>query len=369
MQEAEKNQDCSCKIEKVFNDGKKTVPVVFATDSNFIPYLGVAIQSLVDNTSENNNYDIVILCTGVVEYIQNQFKQLEKENISIRFFDMANLMSEHKDIWYTHWNYTEAMYYRFYIPQLFIDYDKVVYLDCDIVVNSDIAELYNIELEGKAIGVSIGLARQHSEDTFRDYIENKLGIKKELYFNSGVLVFDISKLNKMSFFDLCISTLNSLEAPLFPDQDVLNLIFVNNAKCFSCKYNFTWNVIHRYKNSEENLSEGFREDFIEAKKNPKIIHYAGKYKPWKSPHLIYADYFWKYARKTPYYEELIYKHTPSGLDRSAIYNTVYRRRIYFQYLRCKILKLITFGKKRQHYKSKAQGLKKMVKDYRKTLKK
>ena len=354
------------RIQKAF---EKSISVVFATDNNFVPYLYVAIQSLVDNSSESNNYDIVILCTDVEEYKQNQFKQLEKDNVSIRFFDMAELMAEYQEVWYTHWNYTEATYYRFFIPQLFADYKKVVYLDCDIIVNCDIAELYNTDMEGKGIAASIGLARQHDDDKYRDYIENILGIKKENYFNAGILVFDINKMKTMSFFKLCIDTLNSLDKPLFLDQDVLNIIFFNDTKYLNCKYNFTWNVLHHYKDSEEKLSENVREDFLKASKNPKIIHYAGKYKPWKSPELSYADYFWKYARKTPFYEELIYRHSPSGLGRNAIYNAVYRRRIYFQYLRCKILKHITFGKTREHYISKETFLKRMVKDYRRTLKK
>ncbi len=368
MQEAEKNQDCSCKIEKVFNDGKKTVPVVFATDSNFMPYLYVAIQSLVDNASDNNNYDIVILCTEIEKYTQNQFKELNRNNISVRFFDMAELMSKYKEIWYTHWTYTEAMYYRFFIPQLFTDYLKVLYLDCDITLNCDIAELYDIDLEGKTMGAAAGLARQHAEDQYKEYIETTLNIKKEHYFNSGVLIFDIKELKENNFFELCINTLKQLNEPLFPDQDVLNLIFKGNVKYLNCTYNFTWNVIHRYKNPEEKLSGNFREDFIKASPCPKIVHYAGGKKPWKCPHLSYADYFWKYARKTPFYEEIIFKNCKSNINKSSLYNVVYRKRIYMQYVRCKILKTLTFGKKRKHYASKAQALKIMVQDYRKILK-
>ena len=346
-----------------------SVPVVFATDKNFIPYLYVALQSLADNSSSENNYDIVILCTDVEEYKQNQFKQLEKENISVRFYDMANLMSEYRDVWYTHWSYTEAMYYRFFIPQLFRDYNKILYLDCDLIINCDIAELYNMDLEGNSLGAATGLARQHEDDQYKEYIENTLKIQKEKYFNSGVLIFDIEKLKDKNFFDLCINTLKQLKEPVFPDQDVLNIVFEDNVKYLDCSYNFGWNLIHYYKDSKERLSDKYKASFINACNNPKIIHYAGGNKPWKKPQLSYAEYFWKYARKTPFYEEIIYKNCKSSFNKQSIYNVIYRRRIYMQYLRCKLLKLITFGEKRQHYASKALALKNMVRDYRNTLKK
>ena len=369
MQEAEKKQSCLCKIEKVFNDDKKTVPVVFATDSNFMPYLYVAVQSLVDNTSDKNNYDIVILCTEIEKYTQNQFKQLNRKNVSVRFIDMADLMAKYKDIWYTHWHYTEAMYYRFFIPEIFSDYDKIVYLDCDIIANCDIAELYDIDMEGNGLAAAVGLARQHEDDKHTAYIENTLKITKENYFNSGVLVFDVQQNREINFFEKCIETLKELKEPLFPDQDVLNIIFKDNTKYINFEYNFTWNMVHFYKNSEEKLSKNFRQDYINACENPKIIHFAGGNKPWKQPYLSYSDYFWKYARKTPFYEEIIYKNCKSNLNKNSIYNVVYRRRIYLQYLKCKFMKLVTVGSKRQHYSSKAQGLKNMIRDYRKILKK
>ena len=354
------------RIQKAF---EKSISVVFATDNNFVPYLYVAIQSLVDNSSESNNYDIVILCTDVEEYKQNQFKQLEKDNVSIRFFDMAELMAEYQDVWYTHWQYTEAMYYRFFIPQLFADYKKVVYLDCDIIVNCDIAELYNTDMEGKGICAQAGAIREPLIDWDREYIEGTLKISILKYFNSGVLVFDLQKISNDDFLNKCIEYLKLLKNPPLPDQDVLNLFFKDNVRYLDFAFNFSWRAVHFDKKMEDLLEDEARDNYLDTLKNFKIIHYAGKYKPWKSPELSYADYFWKYARKTPFYEELIYRHSPSGLGRNAIYNAVYRRRIYFQYLRCKILKHITFGKTREHYISKETFLKRMVKDYRRTLKK
>lgn len=358
---------CVNNVEHVFEDTSKIIPVVFATDKNFIPYLYVAIQSLVDNSSDSNNYDIVILCTDVEEYKQKQFKQLEKSNISIRFFDMAELMSEYQDVWYTHWQYTNSVYYRFFIPQIFSAYNKIIFLDADIAINCDVAELYNTDLEGKSIGASIGLARQKSDDWHREYIENTLKLDCKDYFNAGIFVLNIDTINKETYLKDCIQILNSLNNPPMQDQDVMNVYFKKNVKYISCAYNLTWNCIHYWENFAEMLPQEIASDYKKACECPKIIHYAGKYKPWKHPHLIYSEYFWKYARKTPYYEEILYKYAMPDISRKTIYNAIYRKRIYLKYLRCKLLKIFTFGKKREHYSSKMAYLKTKINDYRKTL--
>lgn len=360
---------CVNNVEHVFEDTGKIIPVVFATDKNFIPYLYVAIQSLVDNSSDSNNYDIVILCTDVEEYKQKQFKQLEKSNISIRFFDMANLMSEYQDVWYTHWGYSESVYYRFFIPQLFSKYYKVLFLDADIIVNCDIANLYYENIGENQIGAVLGLARQIDEDWHRDYIEKVLKIESDKYFNAGIIIFNIAKIDIKNFLNTCINQLIELREPPMQDQDVFNVIFKDKIAYLNITYNLTWNCIHCWENFQENLEGSIKQEYIDALNMPKIIHYAGKFKPWKQPYLSYADYFWKYARKTPFYEEIIYKNCHTGMGRKSIYNVVYRKRIYLQYLRCKLLKLVTFGKKREHYSSKALYLKNMVRDYRKTLQK
>ena len=121
------------------------------------------------------------------------------------------------------------------------------------------------------------------------------------------------------------------------------------------------------------LSKEYNE-YISEWNTPKIIHYAGGYKPWKKPDLAYSEYFWYYARKTPFYEELLFENLRTlkqNLNRkdieSSIRNVAYRHRIYASYLRCKVLKLITFGKTKEHYINKTNKLKKQVNDYRKTL--
>ncbi|MBP3847957.1 glycosyltransferase family 8 protein [bacterium] len=353
-------------ISPVFS--KNNVTVVFSTDNKFVPYLGVAIKSLVDNCSGENNYDIVVLHSKVDEYNQKRLKTFEQKNVSIRFYDMTDAMAQYKEHWYVHWGWSDSVYYRFFIPQIMSDYDKVIFVDGDVIINCDISEWYNIDIENNYLGGVQDISQQMSGYSGEYYRENVLHIEREKYINAGVLSLNIPKLKQIHFTELCIETLKELKNPVFQDQDVINYVCQGHIKYIPHCYNLLWNCIHFFKDAESRMKEETYHEYKEGWKTPKIIHYAGVYKPWKQPWLAYSEYFWKYARETVFYEEIIYKNTKiQPMDRDVIKNAVYRHRIYLQYLRCKFMKALTFGKTKEHYQEKVKKLKLQVMDYRNTL--
>ena len=355
-------------IEPVFD--KNYIPIVFATDDNFVPYLYVAMYSLISNADENNNYDIVILYSKINNYNISRLLELSSDNVSIRFFDMTEYMNKYSDVWYTHWNYSDAVYYRFFIPEIFSNYDKVLYLDGDVIFNCDASELYNIYLRDNYIAAVQDISQQMTGYIGETFRENVLKVKRENYFNTGILIFNIRLLKTVEFLDECIKTLKKLKNPLFPDQDVLNKVCDGHVKYLPYNYNLMWNCLHYYTDAKDRMPETTYNEYKEAWKNPKIIHYAGAYKPWKQPWLEYSDLFWKYARQTPFYEEIIYNNCKSETIkdvRVVIKNVIQRQKIYLNYLKCKVLKIVTFGKAKDHYTQKKDRLKLRIKDYRQTL--
>ena len=346
---------------------KNNIPVVFATDDNFVPYIGVAIKSLIENASEENNYDVVILYADIDEYNIKRLKTLEQENVSVRFYHMTDLMEEYKEHWFVHWAYSQATYYRFFIQKIFKDYSKVLYLDGDIIILDDIANLYNIDIEDNyLIGVQ-DISQQMTGYIGEKFREDILHIDREKYINTGVLSLNIKKLQEIDFTQLCIDTLKKITKPPFQDQDIINYIANGHIKYISHDYNLLWNCIHFYKDSKERIKPEIYEKFIKAWETPKIIHYAGAYKPWKQPWLYYSEYFWKYARQTIFYEEIIYKNTINDSYRTAIKNVIQRRKLYFQYLKYKLLKSLASGEKKEYYHEKMADYGSRVQDYRKTL--
>lgn len=287
------------------------IPIIFGVDGNFVPYLGVTIKSIIDNTSANNNYDMVILNTDINKYDQKRIKSMEQDNVSIRFYDMNELMNKYSEYWCADGQYTLSIFYRFFIPQLFKDFGKILYLDADLVLNCDAKELYSIDLGENVIGACADVPRQLEGDFYEKFIMQTLKIKTNQYFNAGMFVLDITKIDENTFLKQCVMALSDLNYPTFNDQDVLNYLFKDKVKYLDNSYNLSWNCLHHWTDSEEKLPSETFTAYQRALENPKIVHYAGGMKPWKNPELYLSEYFWKYARQTVFYEEIIYKNIQS----------------------------------------------------------
>ena len=119
------------------HDGLDAIKVVFAADDKYIPFLAVAIESLVDNSSKDNYYSIKILHTDVSKENKKKIEKYETENVSIEFVDLNYYIEKVKDKLYTRDYYTNTTYFRLFLPELYPQYNKVLYLDSDIVILDD----------------------------------------------------------------------------------------------------------------------------------------------------------------------------------------------------------------------------------------
>ena len=112
---------------------KNIVPVFMAVDDGYIPFLGVALKAVIENSSKENKYEIKILYTRVSEENQNKIKAYETENVSIEFVDLSSKLHEIEDKLYTRNYFSNTTYFRLFIPELYPEYDKAVYIDSDTV--------------------------------------------------------------------------------------------------------------------------------------------------------------------------------------------------------------------------------------------
>ena len=141
---------CNEELKPIFdNSNNNTIPIAFASDNNYVKYLSVAIISLTDNMSKDYNYDIVILEDKIKD--KSKWLLLEQvknfKNVSLRFIDINKYFDEYKYIDFHTSDYiTRSTYNRLFIPNIFNKYDKVLYLDVDILINYNLVDLYNTEL-------------------------------------------------------------------------------------------------------------------------------------------------------------------------------------------------------------------------------
>ena len=124
---------------------KQTIPVFFAVDDGYMPFLAVVMQSLIDNSSKDYIYDLKILYTKISDENQAKIRnRYESDNIKIEFVDLNVYLEKFFDKFYTRDYYSKTTYYRLFIPDLYPQCDKAIYLDSDMTVLTDVAKLYNI---------------------------------------------------------------------------------------------------------------------------------------------------------------------------------------------------------------------------------
>mgnify|MGYP002868791295 CR=1 FL=1 len=163
------------------------IPVVFATDENYVPYCGVAICSLIRNIDPCMMYKIYVLYDSLSFENITKLERLSVEHASVKCICIHEYVKDIKVSDYMH--ITVATIFRIVIPEIFKKYEKVIYLDSDIIVRKDISFLYQTELDDSYLAA----CKHEIRGSLPDYLKNVLNVDEDVYFNAGVLVINIKK--------------------------------------------------------------------------------------------------------------------------------------------------------------------------------
>lgn len=270
------------------NKRNNEIPIFFAIDDEYIPFLAVAIKSLKDNASKGNYYNIKILYTNVEESNQKIICNYMCDNINIEFVNLTSYIETIKDKLYTRDYFSATTYFRLFIPDLYPEYDKALYLDSDIAILTDIADLYNIDLGDNLVGAAPDDVIQTIE-VFRNYSELVVGVANyRNYFNAGILLMNLDALRKFNFQEKFIYLLGTVKFSVAQDQDYLNRL---------CKGRVTL-IDKNWNRMPVGGDVGDRE-------NLHLIHYNLAFKPWHFENILYEEYFWKYAKGTEFYDTIL----------------------------------------------------------------
>ena len=266
----------------------EVIPIFFAVDDEYIPFLAVAISSLIENSSKNYYYSIKILYTNIREENKKKISKYETENVKIEFVDLNYYIEEVKDKLYTRDYYSKTTYFRLFIPNLYPQYNKVLYLDSDVVVLGDISKLYNVELENNLVAAAPDDVIQTNK-VFQEYAEKVVGVADyRNYFNAGILLMNLDEFRKFKFQEKFLYLLETIKFTVAQDQDYLNRLSKGKVKLIDK----TWD---RMPIAVDDVKE---EDI-------KIIHYNLAYKPWHFEDILYKEYFWDYAQKTEFFNDIV----------------------------------------------------------------
>lgn len=270
---------------------KQEIPIFFAIDDNYAPFFAVALTSLLDNASKDFFYKIYVLTTSLrkeyAERLRLIVDDMALDNATIDFVSMKAEMEKSTGTFHLRHYYSKETYCRIFIPRVFSQYDKVLYLDSDIVVTGDISQLFNTEL-GDNLVAAASEEVMTDYDVYGSYVEKALGVYRYDYFSAGVLLINAKLYREENIETKFIELLNSFTFRVTQDEDYLNVLCKGRVKPLSLGWNKS-----AYKNPSFDDSD------------LKLIHYKINWKPWHYDNILYEDYFWKYAKETFLYEQIL----------------------------------------------------------------
>ena len=267
---------------------ERNIPVALAVDENYLPYAAVTINSLVSNT-KSGNLDVFLLHAGISETAKADFFKGVRtcENLSLRFVDIGDAVKESAAGRFIQKNYlTVTALFRLFIPKVFVAYEKLVYLDVDLVVCEDLSELYAADLGGCLFGAVHDFGIEDYVRTtsgLRDLAE-KYGFSEwDGYVNSGVLLMDLAALRSADLLERLLPV--AVDAARFCcDQDALN--FICKGRIFHL--NPKWNMLM--------FPSSYARQLMAAGGQLGIVHFAGRlFKPWNHPWPLHAHLWWGYV--------------------------------------------------------------------------
>ncbi|WP_309739432.1 MULTISPECIES: glycosyltransferase family 8 protein [unclassified Chamaesiphon] len=292
--------------------------VVCAADDNYAMPLAVTLRSAIDNYQGDARLVFYILDGGIQERNKQKIWQsTQSAKCELKFLTVPNLPAiEHlKQINHTlgpdgktiSQYLSVATFFRILIPEVLpAEINKVIYLDCDLVVKGNLAELWQYQLGDNYI-----LAAQ---DTWIRYVSTangllnyrELGISADAkYFNAGVLVINLQKWRADDFCNQSMDYLqHNKQFVRWHDQDILNPLLAGKWGQIDPKWNFNSTSFYDYDTSsylawqDERESLFTKDIYHNLIHQPAIVHYASAKKPWTSRHCPRKEDFFKYIDRT-----------------------------------------------------------------------
>ncbi len=272
------------------------VPIFFATDDGYAPALGVALASMLANTASDYDLRIHVLTLGLTEENREFLTRIVAGRATLLFVDMKEKIAPLADRLVLRDYYSSATYFRLFISELFPEYDKALYLDCDIILTGDIVALYETPLKDEYVA-AIPEDVMALVDVFGRYVERVLDIPRAEYFNAGVLVMNLKKFREEDMLGQFLSLLSRRRFVVTQDQDYLNVL---------CRGAIRF--LPAYWNTSPLVPEGGTP--------PLLIHYKLDRKPWHYGDVNFGRYFWQYAEATPFADGL--RRELEGYDEARI---------------------------------------------------
>lgn len=276
------------------------ISVALITDDSFVMPTCVTIVSLFKSRKPDTQYDVYVVTPGLKSRQKKVLRSIAEDGCSIHIVkgDLDKFARLHKDEnSVAHLSASKAAMLKFDLPNLFLQLDKMLYLDGDIIVRGDLSELYLTDL-GEHY-----LAAAH--DTGKMYSKNPMVLKFPGYFNSGMMLLNLRKMREINATEKFMAAKAAMTGKSLMDQPAFNEVCDQHVLHVNSKWNYLainldragekWNIgqLNDLLHTSYTDKAAFRNDAV-------VIHYSSKDKPWKCHVGPWTDLWYKYYQLSPY---------------------------------------------------------------------
>ena len=306
-------------LPRLSGDPRPIIPVVFASDNNYVPMLTTTIYSMLTNASTDYRYDIVVLHRDINWENQARMKGFfgAFPHADVRFCSVSAIIDQY-ELTTNNPHISVETYYRFLIQKLLPYYNKVLYLDSDLIVKGDVSELYETELGTNLLAATrdidfLGNLNMKNGERLK-YAKKVLGMTNPYdYFQAGVLLLNTREMRNLHTIEEWLEFASD-DRFIYNDQDVLNAHCEGRVTWLDYDWNVMIDCGNRIANVFSFAPHKVFDAFNDSRSHERIVHYAGFEKPWKFVYCDRSQLYWRYARETPFYEKLLALLVGSGVS-------------------------------------------------------
>lgn len=278
----------------------KNIPIVVLSDKKLNFSVATLFINLLEKADEDTFYELnVIVSTDFEEIDIEKIKSIENQykNCKIEFVRMDNRFEKSRNL---HIYVTNTCLFKMILAEKLPQYDKVIYLDTDLIIHKDLSEMFEIDMKDNYIA---GVHTPYTQIRFP-----KLRIRLKLpnlnqYVNAGVLIFNLKAIRE-----------NNVEAELHKyigqfsgsvDQHIFNKVCYNKIYHIDTNWNYIRNEEEFLKNGSYDENTDYYKKLSGVEKTHYVYHYTGVKKPWNDFSVRYQREWLGYAKKSPYYPQII----------------------------------------------------------------
>lgn len=287
----------------------RVIPIMVVSSAEYLPYAAVMMWSVLSSGSADNEYRFHICHCGIPKerqcWLQQQFQ--EWENCAV-FFQSIRSLEEKYVGGVVDWT-GKIPSISVFAGELFPEYPKMLALDVDLIVQRDVAQLFDTNVDNCALAAAYDLdfigQWAMGNRTYHKYYTQTEPLERPMeYLQSGVLVLNLCRLRE-KFSAGFLFRLAAEKKYRYDDQDIWNLYCADEIQPLDLR----WNVMHdndgyRLKYVISLAPPDLFHQYLAARRDPWIIHYAGNEKPWNVPGCDFGAEYWAVANQTPIAAEL-----------------------------------------------------------------